>query len=101
MAERRGRNALTLEEKKVILDAYDQNPNASALSKEFDIPRTTIIGIVNAREQIEAALAAGAGMERMRLKPADEPRLEEALVMWLKQARSQNVPIGGDLLRVR
>ncbi len=84
MAARRTKNALTLEEKKEILDAELIEPNKSELARHFDLPRETIRNVCQKREQIEAAITAGSSSGRMRLKPAREDGLEQAVLKWFK-----------------
>lgn len=107
MAEqKRKRTELTLEQKKKIIDAAKTEPNQTELARRFtkewgfEIKRTTVIGILGMKESIEAAIEAGIPSKRKKLTQAHDPKLDEAVLKWFKQARSQNLPISGDLLKV-
>ena len=48
---------------------------------------------------IEAAIRAGIPSKLKKLKPAKYSELDEGVLIWLKQAREQNLPVGGDLIK--
>ena len=56
-------------------------------------------GILSKTDAIEAAIKAGVPSKRMRLMQAHDPKLDEGVLMWLKQARGQNLPVSGDLIK--
>lgn len=80
---------LKIEEKLDIIRAI-------ALARERDLPLTTVCGIWNSREKLLGSAAATA--KRCRLRSSPFADVEEALVKWLKAARSKNLPISGPLL---
>ena len=93
------RRKLTLEDKKKIIDRAAENVSRVELAKRFGVPRTTIIGILNARDSIEKAIECGDSTKRSRIKPTRHDELEKAILTWFKQVRSQNVPVTGQLLQ--
>lgn len=104
-AQKRKRTDFTLKEKKEIIDAAKKEPNQSKLAREMskkwgvEIKRTTVKGILSKKDAIEAAIKAGVPSKRMKLTQAHDPKLDEGVLMWLKQARGQNLPVSGDLIK--
>jgi hypothetical protein len=105
-AQKRKRTDLTLDQKKEIIDAAKRKSKQSELARRFtnqwgfEVKRTTVIGILAMKDSIEAAILAGVPSKRKKLTSAHDPRLDEAVLKWLKQARGQNLPISGDLIKV-
>ncbi|KAK9758823.1 CENP-B N-terminal DNA-binding domain [Popillia japonica] len=66
------------------------------VAKEFKIPLSTLSTIIKHKEKINAAQTAGV---RKRTTKGEFPRLEESLVIWLRQCRGQKVSISGNLLK--
>ncbi|KAF2368586.1 HTH CenpB-type DNA-binding domain [Trinorchestia longiramus] len=50
-------------------------------------------------DAIETAIKAGVSSKRMKLTQSHDPKLDEGVLMWLKQARGQNLPVGSDLIK--
>lgn len=103
--QKRKRTDFTLKQKKDIIDAAIKEPNQSELARMFtkkwgfEVKRTAVISILNSKKLIEEALDSGIPLKRKKLMIGQHSGLDEAVLVWLKQARSQNLPIGGDLLR--
>ena len=103
-AQKRKRTDFTLKEKLEIIDAAKKEPNQSKLVREIskkwgvEVKRTTVKGILS-KDAIEAAIKAGVPSKRMKLTQPHDPKLDEGVLMWLKQARGQNLPVSGDLIK--
>ena len=103
--QKRKRTDVTLKEKKEIIDAANKEPNQSKLAREMSkkwgikVKRTTVKGILSKKDAIEAAIKAGIPYKRKKLKPAQHSKLDDAVLIWLKQARVQNLPFGGNLIK--
>ena len=71
------------------------------MSKKWgiEVKKTTVKGILSKKDAIEAAVRAGIPSKRKKLKPAKHSELDEGVLIWLKQAREQNLPVGGDLIK--
>ena len=73
----------TLKEKKEMIDAAKKEPNQSKLAREIrkkwgiEVKRTTIKGILSKKDAIEAAIKAGIPSKRMKLKPAQNSKLDD------------------------
>jgi len=64
----------------------------------IEVKKTTVKGILSTKDAVEAAIKVGVPPKRMKLTQAHNPKLDEWLLMWLKQARGQNLPVSGDLI---
>lgn len=97
----RKRNVITLEVKKKIIEDSGKK-SREELSKEFELPPTTIKSILGRdRKAIIEAVNEGSKAKRARSKPAMIEDLEEAVLRWFKVVRSENVRISGPLLAVK
>ena len=68
------------------------------MSKKWgiEVKRTTVKGILSKKK---AAIRAGIPSKCKKLKPAKHSELNEELLIWLKQAREQNLPVHDDLIK--
>ena len=93
-----------MKEKKII-DAAKNEPNHSKLAREMskkwgkEVKRTTVKGILSKKDAIKTAIRAGIPSKRKKLRMAKYSELNEGVLIWLKQAREQNLPVGGDLIK--
>ena len=82
-----------------------KEPNQSKLTRlmskklGIEVKRTTIKGILTQKNAIELAITAGAPPKCMSLKRPQSPKLDKAVLLWLKQARGQKLPVSGDLIK--
>ena len=103
-SQKRKRTDFKLKEKEII-DVAKKEPNRSKLAREIskkwgiEVKRTTRKEILSKKDAIEAAIRAGIPSKRKKLKPAKHSELDEGVLIWLKQAREQNLPVGGDLTK--
>ena len=51
------------------------------------------------KDAIEAAIRAGIPSKCKKLKPTKQSELDERVLTWLMQAREQNLPVGGGLIK--
>ena len=104
-SQKRKRTDFTVKEKKEIPDATKKEPNQSKPAREIskkwgiEVKRTTVKGILSKKDANEATFRAGIPTKRKKLKPAKHSELDEGVLIWLKQAREQNLPVGGDLIK--
>lgn len=87
---------LTVKDKLEVIRSIENGTTKSALARAWDLPLTTVCGIWNAREKLKSGAASN--MKRCRLRGSAFPDVEKALVLWLKKARSENLPVTGPLL---
>ena len=75
--------------------------NKSALAKQFNLKsESTIRDILKDKATILKAVEEGGSAKRARLKQGMYAEMEEALVIWIKQVRSLNIPVSGELVKV-
>uniref|UniRef100_A0A8C4SC05 HTH CENPB-type domain-containing protein n=1 Tax=Erpetoichthys calabaricus TaxID=27687 RepID=A0A8C4SC05_ERPCA len=95
--------AISLKMKMELLKAVDQKQKTKTeICKDFDIANSILSTIIKKREQItEMFERSKFEPERKRMRTAKHEDLETALLLWFKQARSQNAPISGPLMLER
>ncbi|KAH7947511.1 hypothetical protein HPB52_012527 [Rhipicephalus sanguineus] len=92
--------AATWENKLDIIEQVEKGKKQADIAVAYDLSKQTVNTIINAKEAILAKKVSGdLQPKRFRLREALYPDIEEALLMWLRDARSQNIPINGLLLR--
>lgn len=87
---------LSVKEKLEIIRTIENGAKKSAVAREKDLPPTTVCGIWNAREKLRGG--TGSNLKRCRIRDSAFPEVEKALLLWLKKARSMNLPVTGPLL---
>lgn len=102
MAEKlvRKQNAISLKMKMELLKAVDEKRRTKTeICKEYGIANSTLSTIIKNRDQITLMFERSMfEPERKRMRTAKHEDLETALLIWFKQARSQDAPISGPLL---
>ncbi|KAH7965853.1 hypothetical protein HPB49_011447 [Dermacentor silvarum] len=100
MSSRGKYRAKTLKEKVEILrevDAGKQSKNE--IAKKHDIPRSTLSTYIRNKKTIEDSYAAETfAKDRERIRTAKHPDLEAALLAWIKEKRSQDIPLSGPII---
>jgi len=99
---KRKRQTISLDEKQLIIEASKAKPKTSDLVAHFNnkYKESAIRGILKKKDDIQKAIDDGAGGKRSILRSVKHPELEEAVLKWLKEVRSENVPVNGPLLKV-
>ncbi|KAH7979784.1 hypothetical protein HPB49_011011 [Dermacentor silvarum] len=89
-------HVLSVKEKLEIIRTIENGAKKSAVAREKNLPLTTVCGIWNAREKLRGG--SGSNLKRCRIRDSAFPEVEKALLLWLKKARSMNLPVSGPLL---
>jgi len=94
------RKQITPETKVAITEAVERKTKTNAqICREFDLPSSTLYTILKEKEKIMKAHNNGNfDRDRKKLRTADFADVDKALLIWFKQARSQQVPISGPIL---
>jgi hypothetical protein len=95
---KRKRRTITIETKKQTINA-SAIKKAADLVKEFGLPESSIRTIIKDKDKIQTATDDGVGGKRAKSKAVKEPELEEALLKWLEDVRSENVAVDGPLIK--
>lgn len=98
---KRKRQTISLDEKQLIIEASKAKPKTSDLVAHFNnkYKESAIRGILKKKDEIQEAIDDGAGGKRANLKSAKHSDLEESVLKWLKEVKSENVPVDGSLLK--
>lgn len=102
-AQTRAHHALTLEKKmEIILDFESGSYSKSVLATKHGVPKSSLTRILHDKEKLRTAFETSRfGPQRKRLRHGDHEGLEKCLVLWLRRARSQNIPVNGPLIRAK
>jgi len=96
---KRHRREIDLATKKAIIEASATESNQTKLAKLFNIPRTTIAGILKGKEGIESAIDAGHEVKRSRLSKGKYLDVEKALLAWCSLQRSTGQNVNGVIVK--
>ena len=99
VSNKKKRQVISLFLKNEILDA-SAGKSQRDLATQFGLALSTINDILKSKESIKRAIAEGQEGKRSKLRKATHEDLENSVLFWVKNARSQNVPISGPLLQV-
>ena len=100
MSKSNKKNALSLATKMELLEAVSKNElSKTEICYKFNVPKSTLSTIIKQKEKIEEAYERSRfEPERKLLRTAKYCSMEEATLIWFKQARAMNLPISGSLL---
>lgn len=84
-----------------IIRSKEAGESIHSIHNRMNCSRTMIQKVLRRKNKILDALAAGKSDKLKRLKKVKYLDVELSLLPWIKEARSQNIPITGDLMRVR
>lgn len=98
MAAKKTRVSLKLSDKVDIINRVNNKETIKKVSKEYGVGETTCYRIIRDQEKVLSQLRNGKGSTK-RQRPPEFPQLEEALVQWMKETLSKNIPIDGPLIR--
>lgn len=99
----RGQSAKTLKEKVEILCEVDCGKTSKLeIARKHGIPKSTLSTYIKNKRAIEEAYATDAFTgSRKRLRSAKHPELERAVLTWIKETRSQNIPLSGPIVMAK
>ena len=101
MATKRKLNLKSIEDKYNALCAVEKGVKSkSEIAKEYGVPSNTLSTWLKNAEKIKKAYESecfGASRKKMRLAKHED--VEKALYQWLLAARSDNIPISGEILK--
>lgn len=74
----------------------------SDIAKKYGIPKSTLSTYIRNRKSIEDSYESkDFTHERKRLRHAKHPEMENALISWIKEMRSQDVPLSGPIITAK
>ena len=89
----------SLEEKYKALKDIESGIAEKKVATKYKIPLNTLFTWVKSKEKISAALENGKSPKTMKRKGAGFDTLDKAIYKWFINAREQNVPVSGALLK--
>ncbi|XP_064479166.1 tigger transposable element-derived protein 4-like [Ornithodoros turicata] len=93
------RKCLTLEQKVALIRAVEKGEKSkSVIAKEFNIPASTLSTILKNKQDVFNGFEKNFSSKIKRDRGSKYPEVEVALLEWLKNARSANLPVHGPVL---
>ena len=94
------RKRITIDTKVAIINAVDKQEKSNAqICRDFEIVSSTLYTIFKDKDKILNAHASGDFTEeRKKIMRPDFFQVDEALLLFFKQATAQGIPIGGPQL---
>ena len=91
------RKHITIDTKVAKINAVDKQEKSKAqICKDFEIVSSTLYTILKDNDKILNAHASGDfTRERKKIRRTDFYQVDEALLLFFKQATTQDIPIGG------
>ncbi|VDP01602.1 unnamed protein product [Heligmosomoides polygyrus] len=98
----RKRQPISLDEKKAIIEeARTKSVPEVAVHFNRKYPESTIRTFLKDKEKILKTVEEGAESKRARIRAAKHSDLNEALLRWFKDVRSQNIPVDTHTLKAK
>ena len=91
------RFALTLEQKQEIIRDVEKGAKNVEICRKYNLSSSTVSTVVKQKNKIFGQHKFGDGSKRMRKSTYAD--VEDALFLWLKDARTKSVPVSGPLLK--
>jgi hypothetical protein len=99
-SRKRKRQTISLAEKQEIIEASKAKTPAQLVTHfKGKYKDSAIRGIIKKKDKIQKAIDDGASGKQAFSRAVKFPNLEEALLNWLKDVRSQNVAVDGPMLK--
>ena len=97
---KRKHSAYTLEFKLKILSEVDEkNLSKTEICKKHSIPNSTLSTVLKDREKLQKAREDSKFcLTTKKMKLGSHKELEEAVLLWFRQARARNVPLSGPVI---
>ena len=94
-------NLVTIEKKYEAILAVERGGKAKGeIAKDFGVPGNTLSTWLKNAEKIKASYLEGHAAQK-RQRTSQHPALDEALLLWFKDARSRNIPVSGPILQAK
>lgn len=98
--KRNRRTCIALEDKIKILDKLRAGSRVVTLSKEFNMQESTIRSIRQNEDKIRAVVSKyPSNCYSTRINNTLFPKMEETLIVWIKDCNSKNIPLSSVVIR--
>lgn len=92
------RKSLTLEQKIKIIDEINSGASNADICRKYSLSTSTVSTIWKSKDKIKGTLNSNISKLKRIRKPVNR-EVDQALLQWFKQKRTQNVPISGPILQ--
>ena len=94
-------NLVTIEKKyEAIMEVEKSGKSKGQIAKDFGVPGNTLSTWLKNSEKIKASYLEG-NAARKRQRTSQHPDVDEALLLWFKDARSRSIPVSGPILQAK
>lgn len=97
---KRKREVLTIEKKYEILKEVEKAGKQVDVARRYGLPKNTLSGIIASKETILAEWEQG-NLHKKSSKGSDSNKVDDALLKWFADKRSQDIPISGLMLATK
>ncbi|XP_062538252.1 tigger transposable element-derived protein 4-like [Armigeres subalbatus] len=98
--EKRKLNVLTVAKRVDIIEEYESSgAKVSEIAKRFQVPQSTVSTILKNREKWRKRKLENGNLREKRAKAPMNENLERALLIFVSQARQNDIPLSGMLIR--
>lgn len=84
-----------------VLRAVEKGEKKSEVAKKFKLNYSTVTSIWSAREKLKVQAEQNCSRQVKKIKKVSNEDVDEALIKWFTQQRSQNAPVTGVVLRAK
>ena len=100
MASTRKKTVLTIKEKYLALKDLEKGLTKKNITEKFSVPQNNLTCWIKHKEDIISKYECGQfGAKRQKLSVGKHDSVDKAVYKWFINAREQNVPIGGHIIR--
>lgn len=93
---------LTFAEKVAAIQEVEKGlKKKSEIAKDFGIPPNTLSTYLKNKEKILNSVTKPSDKDRKRARGPENPDVDECVLKWFKQARDNNIPLSGTLVRAK
>ncbi|KAH6944062.1 hypothetical protein HPB50_001510 [Hyalomma asiaticum] len=97
---KRGKYVTTsMAKKAAIIKLIESGRSRADVAKEFHISKQTLSDYIKNKQKILEAAEKTTGCRQKNVSQGTYPKLEEALLVWLKSTVASKVPVSGGLLK--
>lgn len=90
---------MSMAKKAAIVKLVESGRSRAEVAKEFQISKQTLSDYIKNKQKILEAAEKSTGSRQKNVSQGTYPKLEEALLVWLKSTVASKVPVSGGLLK--
>lgn len=90
--------ARTLKQKLAIIEEVESGTRQSEICRKYDLSKSTLSSWLSQREKLRLEWEKDRNLNRKRVRTTKNDVLDQALLSWYQQQKSERLPIDGPLL---